>query len=820
MDAHRNRRAGPRDSSRRRYVDPDRQRLQVEYSFANPDFSMHDSDSSSSAGDDSGNQTVESMRRVVVMHDGVGKPSHVPMARFYYDSIARSPDDDEEDPDEEPDEAESAPPSNINPAVIPNAPAQAAPPVMHPIPGQTPIASAPSNVIPPAPLSPATPDSAVESEVTTDPFENQFMRISLPASELKDVSSVKKDIAHDQPDQAKPGRRASVMAGLKRAITAVRLTDHDTSADVSRANSGLAAPSELGGKKEEQRNSAPDEAGLQRRRESTAQRPRRQNLGSVGRLSTLSKTRTADGMSPVTPDGGDDSRSNLSATSAPPDGGPSAFASVDQLPPARSSMYGLGRFVSINRRRTVSQIIDGQAEEEAVPRRSSSTRNGLSRLGRMISITRRPGASMGPDLDRPERPRPRKGASLVPDLRRSRDPRMPDSRGPHHQVSPLSSSTMSITSADSPHGTSEPRGVLGSSAMRKRESRLNIRGASRLLSVGRRNDANGTDDGSIIMRMARRPGERSGATDHHEKRSQSIPRARPDGGSAVDAPHMTKPDMPRDKFSMEEVRSPVVLASGLLGEDKHIRLPVIALAEFHDPMHMNKWHIDAFTLPHNAVRKECTDLYDIICGLACRRPDNDIGEIELDKLEAWWNVAHRFLQCYFEMERRVLLPWVDSAGPQDLAVQQALKKMRSMKDRLELLLTAVNRVWSEKTYKTSGELFMLFYKSVDDFIPRMLNYFMDQEVLLPAIVKKYYTVERRDALDKDMIAAFMEDPSSRQTKSTSRHNLILLVRWIPDPKHLRAWVGQRLGVVARNSYSRWYALYETEHAGLARELKG
>ena len=200
----------------------------------------------------------------------------------------------------------------------------------------------------------------------------------------------------------------------------------------------------------------------------------------------------------------------------------------------------------------------------------------------------------------------------------------------------------------------------------------------------------------------------------------------------------------KDKFLFSEITSVAILESGVLGGGvKHIRVPQIVLAEYSQPLSRDKWFTDVFTLAHNAVRRECIDLYDMLGALGrCDGSHHDVNDEDINVLQRWWVVAHSLMQCYFKMEGEILLPWVDSAGSKEWEVQMALKKMRSLKDKLETLLGKVDRVWNEKTFKSAGEMFAMFYKTIDDFIPRLINYFADQEMLLPAIVGEFYKKEQ------------------------------------------------------------------------------
>ena len=100
-----------------------------------------------------------------------------------------------------------------------------------------------------------------------------------------------------------------------------------------------------------------------------------------------------------------------------------------------------------------------------------------------------------------------------------------------------------------------------------------------------------------------------------------------------------------------------------------------------------------------------------------------------------------------------------------------------------------------------------------------MNYFADQEVLLPAIVKGYYTLEDRLRMDRDMVSAFGGDRVGRRERENAHHDLILLVRWMPNARQLRAWIGKNLNGTARSMYPKWFAMWEEEHLQFVKSMR-
>ncbi|CDF34678.1 unnamed protein product [Chondrus crispus] len=385
-------------------------------------------------------------------------------------------------------------------------------------------------------------------------------------------------------------------------------------------------------------------------------------------------------------------------------------------------------------------------------------------------------------------------------------------------MSPLSSSTLSSNPLEGSASESDRQGQgqegertrSSGNNLRKEATRMNLRAAGRLLSFSRKPPASG--DGQKVPTF---PSRKDVSVEHVDNAKGSHLGLR---GSEPES-NARKLDGRANKFFYSEISSERIRASKTLRSETHIRVPVIAMAEYSGPVSRTKWYIDGFTLPHNAVRRECIDLYEILTSMARCKGTGDITRDDINDIEDWWQTASSFFNCYFEMERTILFPWVDAAGTSDEEVQLALSKMRSLKDRLQEHLVKVDNVWNEKPLSSPEEMFALLYKAVDLFVPRLMNYFADQEVLLPTIVRGFYKLEDRTKMDKEMVNVFMGGPLTRKSKEEQHHNLILLIRWIGNPRQLRAWIGKNLNSNARAQYGNWYNQYQEHHYRFVKTLR-
>lgn len=825
---------------------------EVEYEIGNGDLSDSDHES------DSASEDAPSGRRIAMVYDEHGNATPMPMARFYYDAVTCQESDNDDTDDDGGIRGQNNKGQGLTRAVahmssqrdrgnLSNSDSSDEDSDQR----HHDSAQNEANAFVEDAEDHEYEDESEDGQ--SDPYKNQFMRIQIPAAQLKDVSRVKKDLDHD-----KLRRRRSLRVGLQRAVSTVKIGDGNrargaapTAPSASRQTSGHSSVGKLRRTisfsketktdtetKAENNMKAPEEVqarGVERPRESTATRPvKRQGLSAVGRA--LSITKAKGSSSSARDDGPDESkrqdrsRSSDLGSNSPRIAASQPIAANPNRTGTRAGLSQVGRILSINRKKPTPVDFQSNSTENADGRRNAAepvsaasdrsadrerqdcksdrhnnapVRMGLAKMGRMMSLRSRKHSTQNQ-------------ADGIGDKGTDKD------LGKKTHFSPLSSSTMSSNPVDSPGSDMDRQGHDGDrpkmsvNNTRKEATRMNLKAAGRLLSFSRKPNTSG--DGGQRGRTLLARDETGSEKGSMSKRALSVP---PKKMAEPSNPSNTgkKLDGRANKFFYSEINSERVRMSSLLGSDTHIRVPVIAMAEYSGPVSRTKWYIDGFTLPHNAVRRECIDLYEILASMARCQGPGDITRDDVNDLEDWWKIASSFFHCYFEMERTILFPWVDAAGARDWEVQLALKKMRSMKERLQEHLIKVDNVWSQKSSKGPGEMFALVYKAVDLFVPRLMNYFADQEVLLPAIVKGFYKLEDRLKMDKEMVNSFMGGAVTRKTKEEPHYNLILLIRWIGNPRQLRAWIGKNLNSNARAQYGNWYNQYQEQHYRFVKTLR-
>lgn len=628
-----------------------------------------------------------------------------------------------------------------------------------------------------------------------DPLANQFLHIDIPATGLMDVSRVKKDLHHDRTHKKK-----GVIGGLQRAVSSVKISDRGRSFCQTRNSS---TPS----------SSAQEHGLLQRHRESNAQKPslERQGLLGVGRVLSMKKRE------------GDRSVDSHSDTNAGLAHGirdrPRNRAPEQQVKKERGgvSLHQVGRSLSSARRnasnsdensnRDRKKLLECHTENIPV----ENKRTSLQRITRAISFSSK-------TWKKKDVPALKQRATSVSVTLRGEDLEnpVPGMDNALREGSSKATVTTKGTDAVSASEFSKPESLRGrernnrdtyNNSKVRGEARLKVKAVGRMFSFSKQH--------ANISRTVLRSNEQvkqSCAT-----RTQSAPpRAPRHPNNAVTHVHTGGRVT---NWYYAEITSEQVKRSRQLQGQTHLTVPIIALSDYAGPGSRSRWHTDVFVLPHNAVRMECLDLYDILVSIAQSRRETEVSVDDMNKFEEWWVTACDLFKFYFEVERRILFPWVESADSEDWDVQIALKKMRGMKHKLQEHLTSIERVWNEKTFKTEGEMFALVYQAVNNFVPRLMNYFSDQEVLLPAIVKGFYKAEERVRVDRE-IAMLVTGEEARKNMSSANHRLVLLIRWMTSAKQVRAWTGRNLNSWARNMYPKWYSSFQSQHLSIVKSFRG
>lgn len=244
-----------------------------------------------------------------------------------------------------------------------------------------------------------------------------------------------------------------------------------------------------------------------------------------------------------------------------------------------------------------------------------------------------------------------------------------------------------------------------------------------------------------------------------------------------------------------------------------IRRPFMFQAKFGSP---RNWALDIFTLPHNAVRAECVDLYNILESIQAR--SHRVEFLELEEFCTWWTAFEMFVIEYFDFEADVLFSWIFPKGRDrapDIPVSELIpNKMNgdlvlesSLLARKEPLLESlrqINGTFELRRHVDSSDVFQTILEEVNDFVPKLMEYFHVEERHLPPVVSHFHSSTVGDTLAKKYVAYIKHGEAPHM-------NIAILTRWM-DKTTREKWVRANVRGFSRFFYSRWEKRCNKEHA--------
>uniref|UniRef100_A0A7S1XGN0 Hemerythrin-like domain-containing protein n=2 Tax=Compsopogon caeruleus TaxID=31354 RepID=A0A7S1XGN0_9RHOD len=227
------------------------------------------------------------------------------------------------------------------------------------------------------------------------------------------------------------------------------------------------------------------------------------------------------------------------------------------------------------------------------------------------------------------------------------------------------------------------------------------------------------------------------------------------------------------------------------------------------------WAQEVFSLPHNAIRRELIDLYTIL-GAVYKRNARTARE-EDEKFSHWWSVFSAFVEEYFDIEARILLPLIGPAEEDPVHKQDIAVLMYQMEDaRIKLVkkLREVNEVVEKLFVLPMKDVFPLLCKALDHFVPMLLDYFIEEEDVLPSYILGFHSLVMKDVILQKM-ADFVLVGREPQLF------IVMLSAWMDDKEQLSNWKKKALrGYNRFINFQRWESKYLRTHKKIVEDFHG
>ena len=246
-----------------------------------------------------------------------------------------------------------------------------------------------------------------------------------------------------------------------------------------------------------------------------------------------------------------------------------------------------------------------------------------------------------------------------------------------------------------------------------------------------------------------------------------------------------------------------------------IRRPILYYAKFG-----SNWSLDVFSLPHNAVRAECVDLYNILESIHAR--GHRVSALELEEFNQWWRVFEIFIIEYFDFEADILFPTVFShsvtAGVEDKVlrekVNQDLLLRSSLLQRKDVLLDYVrqlNGTFELRRHVDISDVFQTVLDQVNLLVPNLLEYFHTEERHMSPILLRLRPQLSREGITKKYLHYIRRGENPQM-------NLVLLSKWM-QPESREKWIRVNVRGYSRLMHKRWERRCDRAHGNIALKFK-
>ncbi|KAA8495647.1 hypothetical protein FVE85_1802 [Porphyridium purpureum] len=233
-----------------------------------------------------------------------------------------------------------------------------------------------------------------------------------------------------------------------------------------------------------------------------------------------------------------------------------------------------------------------------------------------------------------------------------------------------------------------------------------------------------------------------------------------------------------------------------------LRMPACYLIDWGSSV---LWDRDGLVLPHNAIRREMMDMYQILIALSVLK---DLTDDDMKRVKAHWDVFAKFIEVYFAFEEQHLFPTICMID--DSASERPIQDFRYQKEKIQKALKSGSNAVAVCTTRTDKETMGLMVTRLDHVLPELLHYMNNEELKLPAYIKKYGDEKKKYQLEDAMFHMCVK--SSEPTLSA------ILVRAIEDQELANAWKKEHIKGMSKLKYNSGYKKFLDIHWSTVESL--
>lgn len=176
-------------------------------------------------------------------------------------------------------------------------------------------------------------------------------------------------------------------------------------------------------------------------------------------------------------------------------------------------------------------------------------------------------------------------------------------------------------------------------------------------------------------------------------------------------------------------------------EGMFVGFPVLIPRDYDLP---TRWAEDVVVLMHNAVRREVSDLYEIMSAISMRY--RLLTYKDIWALRQWWYLFLHFWEICNRADKEILFPLVSRSFEVSGRMMQFRKKFRYLGEVLDWLnfkLEEITAYVQALGKLPSGKVMALLFKAVKEFTPKMLKYFGMQNAKFTVLRKMMLFIRKK-----------------------------------------------------------------------------
>lgn len=239
------------------------------------------------------------------------------------------------------------------------------------------------------------------------------------------------------------------------------------------------------------------------------------------------------------------------------------------------------------------------------------------------------------------------------------------------------------------------------------------------------------------------------------------------------------------------------------------RIPVLCMSDFG----IGQFAFDLWALPHNAIKRELFDLYDIVSVFRTRYVHLNWGDFY--DLRRWWRLFGFFWRQYCEVERKLLDPLIATVleidGRRD-ALQQKVRALREDREWICCKFEEIDGYIEEFELLPRGRVLSLLCKSTDMLGYKVLALFNQQEAFYPPLIESYHSEDIKYTVEEGILNILRDTPFYQES-------IVHLIRWMERGKERDKWLMSRLRWGERSSLARYFKQYDVSRGKVVSSMR-